>query len=91
MLAGWSAIAAAILTVTGLITLLAFFGTGSALLGALNDLNTIVMASPRCRWLWRSTPSPLGPLARWRQSPWRLTSSAWCWLPASASSWSRDS
>jgi hypothetical protein len=43
MLAGWSAIAAAILTVTGLITL-AFFGTGSALLGALNDLNTIVMA-----------------------------------------------
>jgi hypothetical protein len=44
MLAGWSAIAAAILTVTGLVTLLAFFGTGSALLGALNDLNTIVMA-----------------------------------------------
>jgi hypothetical protein len=44
MLAGWSAIAAAILTVTGLITLLAFFGTGSTLLGALNDLNTIVMA-----------------------------------------------
>jgi hypothetical protein len=44
MLAGWSAIAAAILTVTGLITLLAFFGTGSALLGALNDLNTIAMA-----------------------------------------------
>jgi len=44
MLAGWSAIAAAILTVTGLITLLAFFGTGSAVLGALNDLNTIVMA-----------------------------------------------
>jgi hypothetical protein len=44
MLAGWSAIAAAILTVTGLMTLLAFFGTGSALLGALNDLNTIVMA-----------------------------------------------
>jgi len=44
MLAGWSAIAAAILTVTGLITLLAFFGTGSALLGALSDLNTIVMA-----------------------------------------------
>lgn len=44
MLAGWSAIAAAILTITGLITLLAFFGTGSALLGVLNDLNTIVMA-----------------------------------------------
>ena len=44
MLAGWCAIAAAVLTVTGLITLLAFFGTGSALLGALNDLNTIVMA-----------------------------------------------
>lgn len=44
MLAGWSAIAAAILTVTGLITLLAFFGTRSALLGALNDLNTILMA-----------------------------------------------
>jgi len=44
MLAGWSAIAAAILTVTGLITLLAFFGTGSAALGALNDLNTIAMA-----------------------------------------------
>lgn len=44
MLAGWSAIAAAILTVTGLITLLAFFSTGSALLGALNDLNVIGMA-----------------------------------------------
>jgi hypothetical protein len=44
MLAGWCAIAAAILTVTGLITLLAFFGTGSALLGAFNDLNTILMA-----------------------------------------------
>jgi hypothetical protein len=44
MVAGWFAIAAAILTVTGLITLLAFFGTGSSLLGALNDLNTIVMA-----------------------------------------------
>lgn len=44
MLAGWSAIAAAILTVTGLVTLLAFFGTRSPLLGALNDLNTIVMA-----------------------------------------------
>ncbi len=44
MLAGWSAIAAAILTVTGLITILAFFGTRSALLGALNDLNTILMA-----------------------------------------------
>lgn len=44
MLAGWSAIAAAILTITGLITLLAFFGTGSAALGALNDLNTILMA-----------------------------------------------
>ena len=44
MLAGWSAIAAAGLTVTGLITLLAFFGTGSALLGAINDLNTIAMA-----------------------------------------------
>ncbi|HSO29562.1 MAG TPA: hypothetical protein VLS28_06645 [Candidatus Sulfomarinibacteraceae bacterium] len=44
MLAGWSAIAAAILTVTGLLTLLAFFATGSALLGVLNDLNTIAMA-----------------------------------------------
>jgi hypothetical protein len=44
VLAGWSAIAAAILTVTGLVTLLAFFGTRSELLGALNDLNTIVMA-----------------------------------------------
>jgi hypothetical protein len=44
MLAGGSAIAGAILTVTGLITLLAFFGTGSALLGALNDLNTTAMA-----------------------------------------------
>jgi hypothetical protein len=32
------------LTVTGLITLLTFFGTGSVLLGALNDLNTILMA-----------------------------------------------
>lgn len=45
VLAGWSAIAAAILTVTGLLTLLAFFGTGLALLGALNDLNTIAMAA----------------------------------------------
>jgi hypothetical protein len=44
MLAGRFAIAAAVLTVTGLVTLLAFFGTGSALLGALNDLNTIFMA-----------------------------------------------
>jgi hypothetical protein len=44
VLAGWSSIAAAILTVTGLVTLLAFFGTRSELLGALNDLNTIVMA-----------------------------------------------
>ena len=44
MLAGWSAIAAAILTVTGLVTLLAFFGTGSTVLGALNDLNTVAMA-----------------------------------------------
>jgi hypothetical protein len=44
VLPGWSAIAAAILTVTGLVTLLAFFGTRSAMLGLLNDLNTIVMA-----------------------------------------------
>jgi hypothetical protein len=45
MLAGWCAIAAGVLTVTGLITLLAFFGTGSAFIGALNDLNTILMAA----------------------------------------------
>jgi hypothetical protein len=45
MLAGWCAIAAGVLTVTGLITLLAFFGSGSAVLGALNDLNTILMAA----------------------------------------------
>jgi hypothetical protein len=44
MLAGWAAIAAAVLTVTGLITLLAFFGTGSEVLGTLNDLNTMAMA-----------------------------------------------
>lgn len=44
MLSGWSAIAAAILTVTGLVTLLAFFGTRSELLGTLNDINTIAMA-----------------------------------------------
>jgi hypothetical protein len=44
MIAGWCAIAAAVLTVTGLVTLLAFFGTGSSLLGALNDLNTIAAA-----------------------------------------------
>jgi hypothetical protein len=44
MLAGWCAVAAGVLTVTGLITLLAFFGTGSAVLGALNDLNTILMS-----------------------------------------------
>ena len=45
LLPGWCAIAAAILTVTGLVTLLAFFGTGSPWLGALNDLNTIAMAA----------------------------------------------
>lgn len=45
MLAGWCAIAAGVLTVTGLITLLAFFGTGSAVLGALNDVNTILMSA----------------------------------------------
>lgn len=44
MIAGWCAIAAAVLTVTGLITLLAFFGTGSPPLGALNDLNTTAAA-----------------------------------------------
>lgn len=44
MIAGWSAVAAAVLTVTGLVTLLAFFATGSPLLGALNDLNTIAAA-----------------------------------------------
>lgn len=43
-IAGWCAIAAAVLTVTGLVTLLAFFGAGSPLLGALNDLNTIAAA-----------------------------------------------
>lgn len=43
-IAGWCAIAAAVLTVTGLVTLLAFFGTGAPLLGALNDLNTIAAA-----------------------------------------------
>jgi hypothetical protein len=44
MIPGWCAIAAAVLTVTGLVTLLAFFGTGSPLLGALNDLNTVAAA-----------------------------------------------
>jgi hypothetical protein len=44
MIAGWCALAAAVLTVTGLVTLLAFFGAGSPLLGALNDLNTIAAA-----------------------------------------------
>jgi hypothetical protein len=44
VLAGWAAIAVAVLTVTGLVTLFAFFDTGSALLGALNDVNTILMA-----------------------------------------------
>lgn len=44
MLAGWSAIAVAVLTVTGLVTLFAFFGTGSSAVGAVNDLNTIAMA-----------------------------------------------
>lgn len=44
MISGWCALAAAALTVTGLVTLLAFFGTGSPLLGALNDLNTIAAA-----------------------------------------------
>ena len=45
LLAGLSALAAPILTVTGLLTLLAFFGTGNPLLGALNDVNTIAMAA----------------------------------------------
>lgn len=44
MIAAWCAIAAAALTVTGLVTLLAFFGTGSPLLGRVNDLNTIAAA-----------------------------------------------
>ena len=42
--AGWASIAAAILTVTGLVTLMAFFATRSPLLGAVNDLNTVVSA-----------------------------------------------
>lgn len=37
-------IAAAVLTVTGILTLLAFFRAGSPLLGALNDLNRIAAA-----------------------------------------------
>jgi hypothetical protein len=44
MIAGGCALAAAVLTVTGLVTLLAFFGTGSPLLGTLNDVNTIAAA-----------------------------------------------
>lgn len=44
MIAGWCAMAAAFLTVTGLVSLLAFFGTGSPLLGTLNDLNTVAAA-----------------------------------------------
>jgi hypothetical protein len=44
MNAGWSAIAVAILTVTGLITLLVYFETGSVAIGALNELNTVAMA-----------------------------------------------
>jgi hypothetical protein len=44
MSTGWFAIAAALLTITGLVTLLAFFGTGSSALGLANDLNTIAMA-----------------------------------------------
>jgi hypothetical protein len=45
MLAGWAAIAVAVLTVTGLVTLFAFFGTGARALGVLNDVNTILMAA----------------------------------------------
>ncbi len=44
MLLGCFAIAAAVLTVTGLITLLAFFTTKIGALGTLNDTNTIAMA-----------------------------------------------
>jgi hypothetical protein len=44
VLAGWAALAVAVLTVTRLVTLLAFFATGAPLLGALNDVNTILMA-----------------------------------------------
>jgi hypothetical protein len=44
VLAGWAAITAAVLTETGLVTLLVFFGTGLPLLGALSDLNTVAMA-----------------------------------------------
>ena len=42
--AAWACIAAAILTVTGLVTLMAFFVTRSPLLGAINDLDTVVSA-----------------------------------------------
>ena len=66
MHAGLAAIAAAILTVTGLLTLLAFFGTGSALLGALNDLNTIAMAAvtvPVALALYPVAARTSGPLA----------------------------
>ena len=42
--AGWAGITAAVLTVTGLVTLLVFFATGLPLLGALNDLNTVAMS-----------------------------------------------
>jgi hypothetical protein len=41
---GWAAIAAAILTVTGFITIVAFFATRAQLLGALNDLATALLA-----------------------------------------------
>jgi hypothetical protein len=44
MVVGWFAIAAAILTVMGAVTLVAFFQTGSPVLGTVNDLTTIALA-----------------------------------------------
>lgn len=42
ILAGWAATAAAVLTVIGVVTLVAFFATGSSALGRANDVSSMM-------------------------------------------------
>jgi hypothetical protein len=85
---GWFAIAAAILTIIGLVTLLAFFRTGSSALGLASDLNTIAMAlvtMPVALTLHEAASRSSAPLASVAVGadligvlPWPLAS-ARCW------------
>lgn len=64
--AGWSAIAAAVLTVIGLVTLVAFFATGNATLGRINDLSAASLALatvPVALALWPPASRASVPLA----------------------------